>query len=217
MKVNYQKSVESKYQAILLRSYKTKLDVYLFTQCIIKGKLDNVNELEFKNFKISDVHLEMYKDAWSLPNEESLSSSNLPMRQIDGMIENFYKGEYYKEKKETFFNIYKDDFANTLSIESLKTIYKEEPDSRRCEYCGISENDIAQLKKDKKIETKRLRGDSLEFDRKDAYKEYEKDNLVLACYWCNNAKTDEFSYSEFINNVGPAFKKIWQERKNSIQ
>ncbi len=211
MKVNYQKSIESKYQAILLRSYKTKLDVYLFIECITKGTLDNVNELEFKNFKITDAFLRMYKDACKLSYEEMLSVSDLSMRQIDGMIEHYYKENHRMD----FLNIYKDDFANILSVEDLKTIYKEEPESRCCQYCGISENDIAQLKTDKKIDTKRLRGSSLEFDRKEAYREYEFSNIVLACYWCNNAKTDEFSYKEFKENIAPAISNTWSNRLNN--
>lgn len=215
MKANYQKSIESKYQAILLRSYKTKLDVYLFIECITKGTLNNVNELELKNFKITDEFLKLYKDACKLSNEGTVSISDLPMRQIDGMIEDFYKSEEYKEKRQIFFNTYKDDFANVISIEELKEIYKEEFESRRCEYCGITENHIAKLKEDKKIHTKRLRGNSLEFDRKEAYSEYKKSNIVLACYWCNNAKTDEFTYEEFKENIAPAIKNVWSNRLNN--
>ena len=37
----------------------------------------------------------------------------------------------------------------------------------------------------------------MEIDRIKANHEYLKDNVVLACYWCNNAKSDEFSEPEF--------------------
>lgn len=211
MKVNYQKSIENKYQAILLRSYKTKLDVYLFIECIKKGTLNNVNELDFKNFKITDEFLKLYKDAYKLSNEERLSISSLSMREVDGMIEHYYKENHRID----FFNVYKENFANILSIKNLKTIYSVKPIDRRCNYCGISEGVIAKLKEDKKIYTKRQRGNSLEFDRKEAYKEYEFSNIVLACYWCNNAKSDEFSYTEFIENIAPAIQIVWHERLNN--
>ncbi len=34
-------------------------------------------------------------------------------------------------------------------------------------------------------------------------------NVVLACYWCNNAKTDTFTYEEF-KEVGKVFANIWK-------
>jgi hypothetical protein len=37
------------------------------------------------------------------------------------------------------------------------------------------------------------------------------DNLVFACYWCNNAKTDTFTFEEF-KQVGEVFRNIWQKR-----
>jgi len=42
-----------------------------------------------------------------------------------------------------------------------------------------------------------LRGRNLEVDRKNAKGKYSPDNCILACYPCNNAKSDVFSYSEF--------------------
>jgi len=33
----------------------------------------------------------------------------------------------------------------------------------------------------------------------------------MACYWCNNAKTDEFDGDEF-KEIGEAIKKVWKKR-----
>lgn len=87
---------------------------------------------------------------------------------------------------------------------------------RKCEYCGISEDEIKALLEDKKLHTKRIdtRGKKLEFDRKIADSNYDDlDNIVLACYWCNNAKTDTFTYEEF-KEVGKTFAEIWKKRLN---
>jgi thioredoxin-related protein len=35
----------------------------------------------------------------------------------------------------------------------------------------------------------------------------------LACYWCNNSKSDEFSEPEFKNYIAPGIEKVWDERK----
>ena len=37
----------------------------------------------------------------------------------------------------------------------------------------------------------------MEVVRIELNKGYEEGNLVLSCYWCNNAKTDEFTATEF--------------------
>lgn len=33
----------------------------------------------------------------------------------------------------------------------------------------------------------------------------------MACYWCNNAKTDEFTAEEF-KEIGKEIRKIWDVR-----
>ena len=54
----------------------------------------------------------------------------------------------------------------------------------------------------------------MEIDRKEPNLEYTKENCVWCCYWCNNAKTDEFKYKEF-KKVGAVIETIWNDRLNS--
>jgi 5-methylcytosine-specific restriction endonuclease McrA len=42
------------------------------------------------------------------------------------------------------------------------------------------------------------RGFNLEVDRKNPKGKYSPNNCVLACYPCNNAKSDVFSHAEFL-------------------
>jgi len=94
--------------------------------------------------------------------------------------------------------------------------YRKTP--RECHYCQVTEVKIKKLIKASKIKTKRLitRGRKLEIERKEPNLDYdEMDNLVFACYWCNNAKSDEFSESEFTE-IGSAISKIWKERLSEI-
>lgn len=51
------------------------------------------------------------------------------------------------------------------------------------------------------------RGKRLEVDRIEAKEPYSPDNCVLACYPCNNAKSDVFSYQEFII-IGKAIRAV---------
>ena len=81
-------------------------------------------------------------------------------------------------------------------------------------YCGITEVEIACLLAAGLLTTKRIatRGRRLELDRRQPEATYDElENLTLACYWCNNAKTDTFTAEEFAG-VGQAFAKIWQQR-----
>lgn len=51
------------------------------------------------------------------------------------------------------------------------------------------------------------RGKRLEVDRMISDQSYSPDNCVLACYPCNNAKSDVFSYEEFLE-IGKAIHKV---------
>ncbi len=103
-----------------------------------------------------------------------------------------------------------------LKKEAFYKFYKEDSFNRECEYCGITEKDIDKLIREGNINTKRLtsRGRTMEVDRKDGHGEYSLDNIVLSCYWCNNAKTDEFTYDEF-KEIAPHIKKAFKTRKKT--
>jgi len=85
-------------------------------------------------------------------------------------------------------------------------------DGKFCHYCGISESDFIKIwggfYGDK-------RGKVLEVDRKDNNQGYNIQNCVLSCAICNNAKSDKFTYEEFLK-VGKAIKGVWQQRKKNF-
>lgn len=80
-----------------------------------------------------------------------------------------------------------------------------------CGYCGISMVDINNLSAKGKLQTKRSRGYSMEIDQADPYGFYTDDNCVASCYWCNNAKTDEFLPHEF-KDIARGISNIWNAR-----
>jgi len=88
---------------------------------------------------------------------------------------------------------------------------------QKCCYCEITEQEIEQLDLLSNGQlTKRTRGKHLELDRKIPELSYDLfDNLALACYWCNNAKTDTFTHDEF-KIIGKAIKQIWQDRLKAL-
>lgn len=84
----------------------------------------------------------------------------------------------------------------------------------KCCYCEITQDQIDQLFASKQVFTKRekTRGRSLELERVKPNEKYDvPDNLKLACYWCNNAKSDEFTEEEFIP-IAKQIRKVWDAR-----
>jgi hypothetical protein len=82
---------------------------------------------------------------------------------------------------------------------------------KKCEYCEITQEQLDALwEKDPHL-TKRSRGRKFEIDRKRPNDSYTLENIVCACYWCNNAKTDTFTEEEF-KLIGQTIKSVWQKR-----
>lgn len=106
----------------------------------------------------------------------------------------------------------------SMDRELFRKFYGKDEEERKCRYCKITEAQIKNLISSGNIFTVRNRGERMEIDRKDSdrqrgYIHHENDtNIVMCCYWCNNAKTDEFTYPEFKGGIGPAIKKVWEAR-----
>ena len=106
------------------------------------------------------------------------------------------KNDYLKNQFPVIYPI--SDFENLLQTNT-------------CAYCNITPEEIIQLADHKQLHKKNYRGWTLEIDRLDSNLEYKKENCVMSCYWCNNAKTDEFTREEFMN-IGSEIRKIWNKR-----
>ena len=157
------------------------------------------------------------------------------IKKRDQSNRQFYKnfqevvGKEYKECKEDFHHKYLYEKINDKYIGNIIKKIKAFKDSTEdefklterefkkmllkgtCRYCGISMVQINQLSENGKLHTKRLRGYSMEIDQEDPYGLYTDDNCVASCYWCNNAKTDEFSVDEF-KEIARGISKVWNKR-----
>ncbi len=103
---------------------------------------------------------------------------------------------------------------DVMKTNKKKEIYKTlcERDGKRCHYCGIEEEDVIPLWR--RFYGQDKRGKRLELDRKDNEKDYHTQNCVLACAVCNCAKSNKFTYEEFLK-VGVVIKEIWQQREKT--
>ncbi|WP_297085410.1 hypothetical protein [uncultured Draconibacterium sp.] len=94
-----------------------------------------------------------------------------------------------------WYNDYFEQFKDRYPYQ----IFENQAKADTCEYCKITIDVINQLADKKKIFKKTYqRGYTMEIDRKKPNLEYTTENCVPCCYWCNNAKTDEFNDKEFI-------------------
>jgi len=91
---------------------------------------------------------------------------------------------------------------------------------KECFYCGLDEETLRFIVMNGLLKSKRFpengvlkrgkaRGYYLEVDRKNPEKYYSTDNCVLACYFCNNDKSDVFNSKEYID--------FYQDRKNYLE
>lgn len=196
---------QKKYQNIKKRAFDTFIDLFLIC-CFIQDKsLINANEENFISFDYEDERMSKALKAYQLSkNTDEFEGINVS--ELDKVIENWYKTNDLSGFKLEFFK------NKIISDDDFRSFYKEDDFDRECKFCEIKESEIELLIKNGLIQTKRLssRGKKMEVDQLVPYKGYVSGNIVTCCYWCNNAKTDEFSAEEFKpigELIGQALKK----------
>jgi len=197
-------------------SYTDKLDERALSvlNSSLKSKYNSIKLRAYNNSKRYEAFKEIVKDC-NLTNDESkIAYSN---------------GLYHQEKigdksTKAIWKELKINFQNETSLSKIDKNFKFELSWKKfvkmmvldnCEYCGISMENIYDLAENHKLFTKRSRGYSLEIDQKDAFANYSDNNCVACCYWCNNAKTDEFQDEEF-KNIAKGLNHIWKKRDAKI-
>jgi len=91
----------------------------------------------------------------------------------------------------------------------------------RCCYCGVHKNDLSTYfdsAKNLQYTNARQRGKSLEIERvvTSTTNEYSQENCRLACYICNNAKSDFISAKNF-KPIAKGISEFWKEQGISTQ
>ncbi|MEI6755039.1 MAG: hypothetical protein WCK78_17975 [Paludibacter sp.] len=192
----------NKYKAKAKDSFKTKKNLFLFS-IAIDGCVD-FSSTSFNEFKISDELVKIYTtEYWQELYEHRINGYTI--NEIYNAIIELEKSniELIKQLEKEYI----ESFNEIFSESDFDTLLQQE----KCNYCDITIEEIKDLSEKHKIFKKNLRGWSFEIDRLNSNYEYTPDNCVMACYWCNNAKTDEFTEKEF-KVVGKAIKEIWKNR-----
>lgn len=195
------------YKSKAKESFKTKMNLFIFSLAINQEESFLIDE--FNSFEIREPIINKYvAEYWQMEEVKKINGLNYKeiYQKINQIKDNFKNQiiECESEYLNNFENVYpREKFDQLIVIEE-------------CSYCGITLNEIENLGSNLKLYKKNFRGWNLEIDRKAPNLEYKPENCTMACYWCNNAKTDEFSFKEFIL-IGQTIKKIWEERRNDCR
>ena len=137
------------------------------------------------------------------------------------------KSEKALEIKEGFFNSWKALSKSEKAAKSTKNTRLDgfkgmanffnwySNQEKKCCYCGVEEIDLKEYFKKENTQYKkaRPRGKFLEVERiktTDGENEYTKENCALACYICNNAKSDFLSAHDF-KPIAEGINKFWND------
>lgn len=190
-------TIQVRYNSLIKRSFDLWLRYKIYDE-IISNNGTTLDPTIFKiDPKIKKDFAELYKEMKDL-------------RDINQKTKVFIDQSkpYIKDTRKK----YTDHFHNNImSLEEFTSLW--EIDERCCGYCGISEKQIEAMCQTDSIETKRFysRGKTMEIDKIRPGGEYSKENIILSCYWCNNAKTDEFTLSEF-EPIAKGINTVWNSR-----
>ena len=134
-------------------------------------------------------------------------------KPIEKLKNNFSKRNL--DKKNSF-----DDFEDFLDWYNIQ--------EKKCFYCGIEESEVQEIvmtgilkssrfPKDGKIGRGQSRGVWLEVDRLEPKENYSRNNCVLACYFCNNDKSDVFhgnEYNAFKSDRAGYLRKLLKKKND---
>ncbi|WP_375577663.1 hypothetical protein ABWH96_11430 [Marivirga tractuosa] len=201
---------KNRFKSILDRAFDRFFDIYLIKCFLSDPSLQNVNLSSFKAFEYDDSDFDSCLRAYQESKGENIFTETATIEDLDNAITEWYT--QYSKLIPEFKNEFKE--KKLISESDFIKFYKEDEVDRYCEYCKITESEISSLIDSKKIHTKRLatRGRFMEVDRIKPNEGYVKGNLAHSCYWCNNAKTDEFNAEEF-KPIGEAIGKVLRARK----
>ena len=212
------------YNDKLIDSLATRIQLFLFWKSFDKEVIkteDIANYIdEIEKFEIANDLANLYSNTYyqTKLKEKREILFNGKNAYVDNICKNIPSKTKIKELLRNELKPLKDKYKEKFEkIFPLKEFEKMTKDETTCSYCGISLDQIKALGENKKLNNKRsdTRGYTLEIDRMLPNLEYSKENCCMACYWCNNAKTDEFSPMEF-KPIARGINEIWNKRLETI-
>ena len=202
------KRADKKYRLLLKKEIleKVKNNVNVIIGCIDDDKFYRL-ELEIKKF---DADMEvLFNDKFEIcKNKDSVTVAQKDM--IDLNIESFT--DYADNDRRINSLATADRIEGFGGRDEFLNWYNNQ--EKKCCYCGVEEADLKKYfhSKNTQYEDARQRGKFLEVERVITAPEnkYSKDNCRLACYICNNAKSDFLSAHDF-KPIAEGINKFWND------
>ena len=220
----------ARYNEKIENSFQTKLKLFLFVKAFDENILNYIKnnkeiQKDFEQFQSTADVAKVYSSQYYQfsEDEEIILNDRKKLLSKDLLSHLMDKSNYIistKNLKNYLKDLYdelKKDYSQDSNVIQFSD-FKELLENTSCTYCGISLKQIAKLGRAGKLNNKRseTRGYTLEIDRISPNLEYTKDNCCMSCYWCNNAKTDEFSASEF-KTIAKGINETWNKRLQEIE
>ncbi|MFY0253580.1 hypothetical protein ACDQ55_06450 [Chitinophaga sp. 30R24] len=205
---------QRKYSEIRKRAFENFINIRLFHFFIQSPSISEPNVDELIKLPVQKELYDLYARCHQMVSTAVVPGyAHITMGVLDKLYKNWYDRNIHQ------ISVLEKEFLEShfFSKEEFLKFYGADETDRNCTYCKIFESEIKNLAESGWIKTKRhlTRGKFMELDRKDPFAPYTKDNVALCCYWCNNAKTDEFSIDEFAG-IGNAMTRIWTDRLRKI-
>ncbi len=218
------KIADSRYKNIRHRSFNQSFDIYYFSLLEQSNELNTISLENYISFVENTSQIEKSRLSEIYRKLFQYSKQNDQIHELDNKFTVIQLKKDYDEWEANNLPLikemekhYEEYFKTILPLDKFNEKYGHDEDyEKTCEYCKTKRSEFAKMIESGQIITKRLysRGRTLEIDRINPNDDYNMNNIVLCCYWCNNAKTDEFSYEDFIE-IGKEIRKIWEKRLKS--
>lgn len=211
----YSSLADRNFERIIFEMFNVKIFLKIFTS----GTNYLESEVALLHSKVKEPDFapnsSWFLHDFSIPDQNRISKiyDDMKVVRLRNEIMEVWKVANAKSIKAMKTEYFESAFEQTLKFADFVEFYGSNRHDRSCGYCQINETTIKKLSENNLINTKRFysRGKTMEVDKRDPQKPYTADNLVLSCYWCNNAKTDEFTYDEY-KAIGSQVSAIWQNR-----
>lgn len=202
--------MSSRYHAVRKRSFERHLDLFL-TTCFLRSPqqdLSHVTPALYQAFHPTPQEWMFYVESQQAKSYAT-SVNNINIGTLDKAI------KAWLAENAPCLKDY-EAFHQCISLPAFNALFIPEPTA--CAYCHITQTEFKALRQAGQLQTKRLRtrGTSFEIDCRRPELGYTEGNLALCCYWCNNAKTDEFSDAEF-QPIADALALVWRWRLSLLE
>jgi hypothetical protein len=201
----------TRYSAVRKRSFARHLDLFLTASYLrsTNGSLEHISQDEYRCFQPAAEERAAYLRSHQARCLSEPFAHGQTVKSLDIAIRQWRKVNPALEAELRVIH----NQHHCLSAEDFKQLVSNQAGELACEYCELTESDFRQLIGRGLVRTKRLRtrGSTFEFDCRDPEQGYTKNNVALCCYWCNNAKTDEYSTEEF-KPVALSLAAVWRQR-----